>query len=75
MAILLHTDSYLPNGHLELKPLQQVVTLADEKDEEAGGNHHYRTIDKHIALERIQALDIKIDEKENEYSSKEEKMA
>lgn len=64
VAILLHTDSYLPDGELQLQPLQEVVTLADEQDEETGGNHHYKTIEEHIALERIRVLDLKIDEKE-----------
>lgn len=66
IAILLHTDSYLPQGHLELQPLQQVVTLADEKDEESGGNHHYRSIEHHIALERIRVLDAKIEQRYND---------
>lgn len=61
VAILLHTDSYLPEGELELKPLQQVVALADQADEEAGGNHHYKTIESYVALERIRALDTQID--------------
>lgn len=60
VAILLHTDSYLPVGELELKPLQQVVTLADEADEEVGGNHHYKQMDDDVALERIRILDKKI---------------
>ncbi|MFC4559879.1 HD domain-containing protein [Virgibacillus kekensis] len=64
VAILLHTDSYLPKGELELKPLQQVVALADEADEEVGGKHHYRTIQDYIALERIRALDTQIDSEE-----------
>ncbi|MFD1038262.1 HD domain-containing protein [Virgibacillus byunsanensis] len=59
VAILLHTDSYLP-GELKLKPLQRVVALADEADEQSGGNHHYKTIEEHIALERIRALDKQI---------------
>lgn len=62
VAILLHTDSYLPEGQLQLQPLQQVVHLADEKDEEVGGNHHYKTVESHIALERIKILDQKIEE-------------
>src|SRR5690625_1875834 len=57
VAILLHTDSYLPAGELELKPLQQVVTLADEADEETGRNRHYRQIGYFEALKRIHALD------------------
>ena len=60
IAILLHTDSYLPKGELELKPLQQVVALADEADEQRGGNHHYKKIDEDIALERIRALDTQV---------------
>ncbi|WP_077298785.1 HD domain-containing protein [Virgibacillus pantothenticus] len=62
VAILLHTDSYLPTGELQLKPLQQVVHLADEADEESGGNHHYRRIDDKVALERVQLLDKKIEQ-------------
>ncbi|MDL4841187.1 HD domain-containing protein [Aquibacillus rhizosphaerae] len=61
LAILLHTDSYLPEGKLELSPLQQIVARADEADEEPGGAHHYRIIDYQPALERIKRLDIKID--------------
>ncbi|WP_339230000.1 HD domain-containing protein [Oceanobacillus sp. FSL K6-2867] len=61
VAILLHTDSYLPKGELELKPLQQVVAMADEADEENGGKHHYKTIEDSYALERIRVLDAQID--------------
>src|SRR5690625_4747536 len=60
VAILLHTDSYLPNGQLELEPLQRVVAMADEADEEGGGNHHYKEIDFENALLRIRALDVQI---------------
>ncbi|WP_042220497.1 HD domain-containing protein [Oceanobacillus manasiensis] len=66
VAILLHTDSYLPEGELQLKPLQQVVNMADEADEEAGGNHHYKKIDEQVALERIRKLDSQIDQVERE---------
>ncbi|MFZ3577552.1 HD domain-containing protein [Virgibacillus sp. DJP39] len=62
VAILLHTDSYLPEGHLNLKPLQHVVSLADEADEESGGKHHYRTIHDNEAIERIRNLDRKVDQ-------------
>ncbi|BAC12485.1 hypothetical conserved protein [Oceanobacillus iheyensis HTE831] len=62
IAILLHTDSYLPEGELQLNSLQQVVAMADEADEEYGGNHHYKEIDPEIALKRIRALDKQIDE-------------
>ncbi|RLL45442.1 HD domain-containing protein [Oceanobacillus piezotolerans] len=60
LAVLLHTDSYLPEGKLHLNSLQTVVAEADEKDEEPGGGHHYREIDYFSALERIQVLDERI---------------
>ncbi|MFD1851324.1 HD domain-containing protein [Oceanobacillus bengalensis] len=60
LAVLLHTDSYLPEGNLHLSPLQKVVAIADEADEEPGGNHHYRQIDYANALTRIKRLDSKI---------------
>jgi len=61
VAILLHTDSYLPPGTLETTSLQKVVKLADEADEEKGGNHHYKEIDYETALSVIRNLDDKID--------------
>ncbi|WP_085994490.1 HD domain-containing protein [Oceanobacillus senegalensis] len=61
LAVLLHTDSYLPEGHLQLTPLQKVVAEADEADEEPGGNHHYRQIDSSTALKRIKKLDSNIE--------------
>ncbi|MBY7142213.1 HD domain-containing protein [Virgibacillus sp. NKC19-3] len=70
VAILLHTDSYLPEGELKLKPLQQIVALADEADEENGGNHHYKVIDDQVALERIRALDIQIEQEETPSNGK-----
>lgn len=70
VAILLHTDSYLPEGQLVLNPLQKVVHLADEADEERGGNHHYKTIDNDIALQRIRALDKQIGQELNNASNK-----
>jgi uncharacterized protein len=68
IAILLHTDSYLPKGELELNPLQRVVAMADEADEENGGNHHYKKIDETTALERIRALDMLVAKEVNEKS-------
>ncbi|MEN1968490.1 HD domain-containing protein [Lentibacillus sp. N15] len=62
IAILLHTDSYLPEGSFELKPLQYVVALADEADEEDGGNHHYRKMGDAESLERLRALDLRVDQ-------------
>ncbi|MBN6205446.1 HD domain-containing protein [Ralstonia pickettii] len=65
IAILLHTDSYLPHGELKLKPLQKVVAMADEADEESGGNHHYKKIDTAAALERLRALDVQMNKIDN----------
>lgn len=62
LAILLHTDSYLPEGDLEKNKLQQIVKMADEMDEEPGGRHHYRVIDQETALNRIKKLDQMIDQ-------------
>ncbi|MFC7394501.1 HD domain-containing protein [Scopulibacillus cellulosilyticus] len=70
LAVLLHTDSYLPEGHLHLNPLQKVVALADEADEEPSGKHHYHTIDQKAALARIRRLDHRIEEIQNIKSQK-----
>ncbi|WP_209125800.1 HD domain-containing protein [Alkalihalobacillus sp. BA299] len=61
LAILLHTDSYLPKGQLELDSLQKVVALADELDEEPNGEHHYRSISNEKALQQIKHLDSLVD--------------
>ncbi len=61
LAILFHTDSFLPGGNLVLSPLQQVVYLADTAVEEPGGRHHYRKISIEKGLERIRLLDRKIE--------------
>ncbi|WP_280769375.1 HD domain-containing protein [Salipaludibacillus daqingensis] len=60
LAILLHTDSYLPEQGIQLEPLQKVVALADTVDEEPGGAHHYRKISDEKAKKMIQKLDDKI---------------
>lgn len=64
LAILFHTDSFLPSNDIIRTPLQQVVKWADEKDEEEGGKHHYRKIDFMRAKESIIQLDKLIDEEE-----------
>jgi uncharacterized protein len=69
LAILFHTDSFLPSNNIIRTPLQQVVKWADEKDEEADGKHHYRTIDPIRAKESIIRLDQRIDEEYNRLSS------
>lgn len=61
VAILLHTDSYLPEVDMKRSALQKVVKLADEMDEEQGGNHHYKKIDHSTALQKIQQLDQLVD--------------
>lgn len=45
---------------------KKIVKWADEKDEEEGGAHHYRTITRERARESIIRLDQMID-KELEY--------
>ncbi|MBB5174836.1 HD domain-containing protein [Texcoconibacillus texcoconensis] len=62
LAILLHTDSYLPTSSIEREPLQEVVASADEQDEEPGGFHHYRKITESEAIRRLTNLDEKIDQ-------------
>ncbi|CEG29284.1 HD domain-containing protein [Bacillus sp. B-jedd] len=62
LAILFHTDSFLPTNDIVRTPLQQLVKWADEKDEEEGGMHHYRTIEYDRALNSIIRLDKMIDE-------------
>ncbi|WP_428908511.1 HD domain-containing protein [Niallia sp. Krafla_26] len=62
LAILFHTDSYIPGGEIIRTPLQEIVKEADEKDEEPGGNHHYRRMDRNRALRLLQRLDRKIDQ-------------
>ncbi|MEB1806258.1 MAG: HD domain-containing protein [Bacillaceae bacterium] len=61
LAVLLHTDSYLPDGELERNNLQKVVALADEIDEEPNGQHHYRQISNEKALQQIKHLDSLVD--------------
>ncbi|WP_409304587.1 HD domain-containing protein [Peribacillus sp. SCS-155] len=62
LAILFHTDSFLPSNDIVRTPLQKIVKLADEKDEEEGGLHHYRTISYDRARKSIIRLDEMIDE-------------
>jgi uncharacterized protein len=65
LAILFHTDSFLPTNDIVRTPLQQIVKWADEKDEEEGGMHHYRIIEYERAKRSIIRLDEMID-KEND---------
>jgi uncharacterized protein len=61
LAILFHTDSFLPGGNVVRTPLQSIIKLADEIDEEPGGLHHYRTIEMERAIKSIERLDSLID--------------
>jgi len=60
LAILFHTDSFLPGGEVVRTPLQTIIKLADEKDEEPGGAHHYRTVEYDRALKSLHQLDERI---------------
>ncbi|WP_053368464.1 HD domain-containing protein [Bacillus sp. FJAT-27245] len=62
LAILFHTDSFLPTNDIVRTPMQEIVKLADEKDEEEGGMHHYRKIEYDRALKSLIRLDGMIDE-------------
>ncbi|WP_163102321.1 HD domain-containing protein [Peribacillus alkalitolerans] len=62
LAILFHTNSFLPSNDIKRTPLQQIVKLADEKDEEEGGKHHYRKISNERAASSLGRLDQWIDE-------------
>ncbi|WML48122.1 HD domain-containing protein [Neobacillus sp. PS3-34] len=63
LAILFHTDSFLPTNDIVRTPLQEVVKWADEKDEEEGGQHHYRKISVDRARNSLSRLDEMIDRK------------
>lgn len=61
LAILFHTDSFLPSNDIVRTSLQQIVKWADEMDEEEGGLHHYRKIEYERARQSIIRLDQLID--------------
>ncbi|KAB2335871.1 HD domain-containing protein [Bacillus mesophilum] len=61
LAILFHTDSFMPGGEVIRTPLQSIVKRADELDEEPGGAHHYRTLEYDRALKSLQELDERIE--------------
>lgn len=66
LAVLLHTDSFLPEKNIHREALQEVVALADEADEEPNGQHHYRTISDDRAERLLKQLDLRI---ENHHAS------
>jgi uncharacterized protein len=57
LAVLLHTDSYLPPGAINPTPLHQLVHDADTLEEQPGGLHHYDKIDFDEAMRRLDASD------------------
>lgn len=57
LAILLHTESSLPNQELKRNALQQVVYLADEKDKQPGHLHHYKKSSQQEEIYKIKMLD------------------
>jgi uncharacterized protein len=61
LAVLLHTDSFLPDKSINREALQEVVALADEEDEEPGGMHHYRHITDARAEKLLSLLDQRIE--------------
>ncbi|MCM3767057.1 HD domain-containing protein [Neobacillus niacini] len=62
LAILFHTDSYMPEAFSKRTPLQEIVKLADEMDEEQGGMHHYKKMDKEKSKKMIERLDQMVNE-------------
>ncbi|MDO6657601.1 HD domain-containing protein [Anaerobacillus sp. 1_MG-2023] len=64
VAILFHTDSYFM-GTVNRNALQEVVAMADEADEEPGGNHHYKVISEEEARNELAALDHLIEQSLN----------
>lgn len=62
LAVLFHTNSFIPDGQVNRTPLQQIIADADETDEEPGGKHHYRKIKIETARKKIHELDEKIDQ-------------
>lgn len=61
LAILFHSGSTAIQPVGERTALQALVTLADDGDEEVHGTHHLRLIDWAAAMERIRALDQRIE--------------
>ncbi len=62
LAVLLHTDSYLPFSlESQRTDLQEVVRVADEKDEQPSGLHHYKQMDKSEAIQLLHHLDLKVE--------------
>ncbi|MFC7321362.1 HD domain-containing protein [Halobacillus campisalis] len=61
LAVLLHTDSYLPFSLSGKRTsLQDVVAEADRKDEQPNGLHHYNKMSPSSAIKNLSVLDKKI---------------
>lgn len=61
-AILFHSGSNAIRPVDDRTPLQALVAIADDADEEELGQHHLRRIDWQVAINRVRALDRHIDE-------------
>ncbi|GAA0359081.1 HD domain-containing protein [Bacillus horti] len=61
LAVLLHTDSLLPEGQIQLSRLQEIVHIADEMDKQPNHQHHYRQLDQSKEKLLIKQLDKKIE--------------
>jgi len=59
-AILFHSGSTAIRSVSERTPLQALVALADDGDEDEHGCHHRRLIDWPAAIERVRKLDQRI---------------
>lgn len=60
-AILFHSGSNAVRPVGDRTPLQALVSLADDGDEEELGTHHLRQIDWQAAIARVRALDRRIE--------------
>ncbi len=60
-AILFHSGSNAIRPVGDRTPLQALVAMADDGDEEELGQHHLRQIDWQAAIERVRALDRRLD--------------
>lgn len=59
-AILFHSGSTAIRPVDDRTPLQALVALADDGDEDEHGNHHRRVIDWSAAIDRVRLLDQRI---------------
>lgn len=60
-AILFHSGSNAIRPVGDRTPLQALVSIADDADEEELGQHHLRKIDWEAAIARVRALDRRVE--------------